>query len=98
MVLATYISGRNGTFNNKKFRWSLWGGDVKTAFLQGVQEDRHLPLFLEPPRDGITKLANTFQSELYQVLGNIYGLANAPRVWSREVHRRLISAGILAIP
>ncbi len=93
LVLALFISGRNSLFNNKRFRWALWGGDVKTALLQGVQEDRHLPLFLEPPKDGITKLAGTFQSELYEILGNIYGLANAPRVWSREVHRRLISAG-----
>ena len=93
LVLAAFISGRNAMFNNKRHRWALWSGDVKTAFLQGVQEDRHLPLFLEPPKDGITKMAETFRSELYEILGNIYGLANAPRVWSREVHRRLISAG-----
>ena len=93
MVLGIYIAGRNGLFNNKRHRWALWGGDVKTAFLQGVQEDRRLPLFLEGPKDGITKMAQTFQSELYEILGNIYGFANAPRVWSREVHRRLISAG-----
>ena len=93
MVLGIFVAGVNKMFNHKKSRWVLWGGDVKTAFLQGSQEDRQLPLFLEPPRDGITKMAQTFQSPLYQILGNIYGLANAPRVWQLEVHRRLISAG-----
>ena len=39
--------------------------------LQGSPEERHEPLYLLPPQDGITKLAGTFSAPLYLVLGNI---------------------------
>lgn len=48
-------------------------------------EERHEPLYLLPPQDGITKLAGTFSAPLYLVLGNIYGLAKAPRTCCRHV-------------
>ena len=66
---------------------------MKTAFLQGQQEGRAAPLYLAPPRDPITVRARTFAAPLYEVRGNIYGLANAPRVWSLEVTKRLLKAG-----
>ena len=66
-------------------RWCLWAGDVKTAFLQETPDQRHLPLFLSPPTDGVTKLAGTFKSPLYRIEGNVYGLASAPRTWGMHV-------------
>ena len=76
-----------------KDRWLLWCGDIKTAFLQGTPDPRKLPLFLLPPQDGVTKLAGTFKAPLYKIVGNIYGLASAPRTWSLHVVKTLVQAG-----
>ena len=78
---------------NRSDSWCLWCGDVRTAFLQGQQEGRTQPLFMAPPRDGICVKAQVFSAPLYEILGNVYGLANAPRVWSLEVTKRLKGAG-----
>ena len=40
--------------------WSAWSGDAATAFLQGQQEERPLPLHLSPPRDGLIALTDTW--------------------------------------
>ena len=70
-------------------KWQLWCGDIKTAFLQGTPDPRRLPLYMLPPQDGVTKLAGTFRSPLYKIVGNIYGLASAPRTWSLHVVKEL---------
>lgn len=77
--------------------WILWAGDVSAAFMQGAFENNERPeaLYLLPPQDEITLRAGTFQARLYKVLKNIYGLASAPRTWSREVIRRMQSAGYI---
>lgn len=49
---------------------------------------------MKPPRDPIIEMANAFaEAELYEVMGNIYGLINAPFEWSEEVRRRFQDAG-----
>ena len=85
ILLQIAVSGMNQLveLNNKK--WKLWSGDVSTAFLQGTPEPRSQPLFMRAPRDGIQKLANTFPDELYEVCGNLYGFASAPRTWWTNV-------------
>ena len=93
VLLAFFICGKNKMLLTQESTWTLWSGDVKTAFLQGQQEGRAAPLYLAPPRDPITVRARTFAAPLYEVRGNIYGLANAPRVWSLEVTKRLLKAG-----
>ena len=50
---------------------AMWGGDVSTAFPQGVPEERSQPLFMKAPRDGIQRLAGTFPSTLYKITGNL---------------------------
>lgn len=89
MIVAGYNKELFGTFMS----WVAWLGDAATAFLQGVQEKRDLPLFLLPPRDGLIALTSTWTSKLYRVRGNIYGLANAPYTWALEVTKRLSSIG-----
>ena len=94
ILLAVFIAGKNKMVENESnVQWLLWAGDVSTAFLQGVQDTSERPeeLFLLPPQDGLTKLAQTFKAPLYRVKGNIYGLASAPRTWYKEVCRRLLS-------
>ena len=76
-------------FLDGRDKWQLWCGDIKTAFLQGTPDPRRLPLYMLPPQDGVTKLAGTFRSPLYKIVGNIYGLASAPRTWSLHVVKEL---------
>lgn len=76
LIYCLYISGKNHKLLGGDL-WVLWCGDIKTAFLQGQPEQRSLPLFLLPPRDGVT--IQTFQSRLYQIIGNLYGLGDVPR-------------------
>ena len=93
VLYALFVSGHNHLLLDGKDAWVLWTGDVKTAFLQGEPDPRKLPLFLSPPTDGITKRAGTFRSPLYKIVGNIYGLASAPKTWTNHVTKTLLSAG-----
>ena len=94
LLLTVYISGKNRLFLNGK-SWRLWAADATTAFLQGTQSDQERPnrLFMQPPRDPILSAAGAFPASLYEVHGNVYGLSNAPRLWSLEVGKRLVNAG-----
>ena len=74
--------------------WKLFAGDIEAAFLQGEQKGR--TLFMFPPRDGLIDLAGAFPHRLYRILGNVYGLANAPLEWANEVRRRLYSVGFVS--
>ena len=91
LVLLVATAGANGEFNNEKARWSLWVSDAKSAFLQGERntEERAGPLYMYPPRDDLMVETGAFSSELYEVMGNCFGLPDAPRVWYQKVHRRL---------
>jgi hypothetical protein len=76
--------------------WDLLTADVSTAFLQGSQAaaDRELPLFMRPPSDPLVDSTDAWKDAvLYLVLGNIYGLANAPYLWSLEVRAKMKQLG-----
>ena len=45
------------------------------------------PLIMLPPQDPVVAATGTFSAELYEVLGNGYGLPDAPRVWNRKVNQ-----------
>ena len=97
ILLAIYIAGRNQLMENDPTTWSLWCGDVSTAFLQGQQDmtERPSDLYLLPPQDEITRRAQSFPAALYRIRGNVYGLASAPKTWYKEVSRRFLSTGYL---
>lgn len=95
VVFAMIVAGYNGELLDSSLQWTAWTGDASTAFLQGEQEQRPLPLFLKPPSDGLISQTSTWSAQLYRIRGNIYGLANAPCTWSVEVARRLSSIGYL---
>jgi len=77
-------------FNDPRGRWIFATADASNAFLQGVQVGRTNPLYLRPPTDPILKAAGAFtESQLYEVVGNIYGLANAPYLWSTKVRKQM---------
>lgn len=88
-VYGMIVAGHNCELFGSKMPWQAWLGDAATAFLQGRQSDRVLPLYLLPPKDGLIAQTNTWQHKLYRIRGNIYGLANAPYTWYKEVLRRL---------
>ena len=50
---------------------------------------------MEPPRDPIQVEAGSFPSDLYQIQGNCYGLANAPRVWYNKVKESMLESGFV---
>ena len=64
VLYASIVAGYNGELFRSNLRWRAWAGDAATAFLQGKQAERHLPLFL-PPEDGLIALTNTWQHRLY---------------------------------
>ena len=82
MVLyCLIVAGHNRELFDTDHEWVSWSGDAATAFLQGKQEDseRPAPLYMKAPADGL------IECELYQILGNVYGLANAPALWTGEL-------------
>ena len=97
LVLLIATAGANREFNNEAGRWKLWISDAKSAFLQGERnhEERAGPLFMRPPRDPLMQATGAFSAELYEVLGNCFGLPDAPRVWNQKVHRRLTEKGFV---
>ena len=65
-------------------------GDVTNAFLTGKTPKRDQPLYMHAPRDPILVQAGALQeAELYEVVGNVYGQANAPNVFSSEVREKM---------
>ena len=52
---------------------------------------RKLPLFMSPPRDPLIDRTPFWKDTMYQVIGNMYGLPNAPYLWTEEVVGRLTS-------
>ena len=84
LVYQMIVSGLNGELFDAALRWSAWAGDAATAFLQGRQSDleRPLPLYMRGPKDGLISKTSRWSHDLYQILGNVYGLSNAPHLWT----------------
>ncbi|CAJ1348023.1 unnamed protein product, partial [Effrenium voratum] len=97
LLLAIYISGLHGMAFRTADQWMLWAGDATTAFLQGAQDvtERAGRLFMKPKQDEILRRAKAFQNSLYEIVGNVYGLCNAPVTWAKEVTRRLLELGFI---
>lgn len=91
------VAGWNSEMASTDHLWLTWLGDAVTAFLQGTQEDakRPLPLYMYPPTDGLISKTNCWKHPLYLVLGNIYGLPNAPFLWTQHVVKILLKLGYI---
>jgi hypothetical protein len=71
--------------------WEMISGDVSNAFLQGEAKQRELPIYTAPPRDPILAAAGVLvDAELYEVTGNIYGLPEAPQIFSGVVTEKMV--------
>ena len=84
----------------KKSATSFWKFNLdplvrgrESGLLQGLPEPRQEPLYLRPPQDGVCRASGIFPAKLYEVKGNIYGLASAPRTWGLHVIRTLLQSG-----
>ncbi|CAE7840841.1 RE2 [Symbiodinium necroappetens] len=73
VLFIILTSGSNSEFADSIKKWFGWAGDASTAFLQGRSDC--FDFVLEGP--------------LYLVCTNVYGLSNAPRLWSLTVIKRL---------
>ena len=70
--------------------WCLYGGDATSAFMQGGKdEQRQLPLYMRPPKNGT--LEGVDPDQLIEIIGSIYGLVNSPRLWYRVLAGFLIN-------
>ena len=67
-------------------------GDVKTAFLQGDQEEAERDVYADPPAD-VKDMLGMGRDEVLKLLGAVYGLRIAPRRWYKRVERDLQAAG-----
>eukprot|EP00971_Amphidinium_carterae_P036262 712857-Amphidinium_carterae.1 len=80
--------------------WRLVTGDIATAFLQGKQQ-RTQPVYMHAPRDPLVSKTGCFgggSGTIYEIHGNVYGLANAPATFSASVVTRLQSVGFVSHP
>ena len=95
VVFAMMVAGLNKELLGTSHTWTSWLADASTAFLQGQQPEgeRPLPLYMLPPRDGIIARTSEWAAGLYRIRSNVYGLSNAPRLWTAEVIKRLKSLG-----
>lgn len=78
-------------------RMRRWGADVKSACLQGQQDDsRPEKIYMRPPRDRLAGRAVPEWEDkkcVYELLSGIYGRVDAPRLWFLEVKERYPQAG-----
>eukprot|EP00439_Symbiodinium_sp_Y106_P037341 s4645_g4.t1 len=91
------VAGSNKELLDSGLEWLGWTADAATAFLQGQQpqSERSQPLYMRPPSDGLIAQTPHWKAKLYLIKSNIYGLANAPRLWSIEVTTRLLKLGYI---
>ena len=89
------VAGSNKELLDSGLEWLGRIADAATAFLQGQQpqQERSLPLYVRPPTDGLIAQTPPWKAKLYLIKSNIYGLANAPRLWAIEVTTRLQKLG-----
>ena len=79
--------------------WVLESRDAKNAFFQGNEfiTDKLEPVFITPPKDPLITASGRFAAaELYEVVGNMYGKADAPAVWSNKVKSVMYDKGFVS--
>lgn len=48
---------------------------------------------MAPPRDDLIQRAGAYPHRLCQKTGNVYGLSNSPRLWTRMIIKRMLNKG-----
>ena len=73
-------------------RWTCLKGDVRAAFLQGLESERDREIFAKPVAELSERLGGGPDSKV-QLLKACYGLANAPAQWFTSVAATMLEAG-----
>jgi len=71
------------------FGWTIRIGDIRAAFLNGVQSSRRL--FFRQPARGIPGLR---PGQLVEILKGVFGLATSPKLWWLKLSTDLLSLSI----
>ena len=71
--------------------WTIWGADIKTAFLSGDASRRDL--FFKPPKED-QEFMNLGPDDVLRLEKAAYGLAEAPRAWFLRLSRELAAIGM----
>ena len=73
-------------------KWTIWGADIKTAFLSGDASQRKL--CFEPPPE-VREFMQLSPEDVLRLEKAAYGLAEAPRAWFLRLTRELLSVGLV---
>ena len=76
--------------------WSALKGDVKAAFLQGLESEADRQIFAAPVGELVSALGGS-PSDNVQILKACYGLANAPAQWYNSIAATMRDAGFKAL-
>ena len=87
------LSNRNTLFAlSAMWKWPVFAGDIKTAFLNGdvLPENEHL--FGDPPQE-VRDFLSMKPTDILRIKKVIYGLLNAPRAWMDKLSKVLEGQG-----
>lgn len=87
------LANRNTLFAlSAMWKWPIFAGDIKTAFLNGdvLPENEHL--FGDPPQE-VRDFLSMKPSDVLRIKKVIYGLLNAPRAWMDKLSKVLEEQG-----
>lgn len=74
------------------FKWKLFCGDIKTAFLNGDHVPENEQVFGEPPNE-VREFMGMDQKHVLRIKKVIYGLLHAPRAWMQKLDSVLQEQG-----
>ena len=74
------------------YKWPVFAGDIKTAFLNGDELPQCEQLFGDPPPEA-RQILNMKDHEILRIKKVIYGLLHAPRAWMDKLASVLASHG-----
>lgn len=87
------VQSRNTLFSlMSMFKWKLFCGDIKTAFLNGDHVPENEQVFGEPPNE-VREFMGMDQKHVLRIKKVIYGLLHAPRAWMQKLDSVLQEQG-----
>lgn len=87
------VQSRNTLFSlMSMFKWKLFCGDIKTAFLNGDHVPENEQVFGEPPNE-VREFMRMDQKHVLRIKKVIYGLLHAPRAWMQKLDSVLQEQG-----
>ena len=72
-------------------KWTIWGADIKTAFLSGDPSQRNI--YFRPPNE-VREWMQLSSEDLFRLEKAAYGLAEAPKAWFTRLTRELKTVGM----